>query len=244
MRWRWRGLAFFVLAGCDERVTAPAGIPEGTRQAIVVTAPLWTSTTGGLQRFERDGERWRPVGRPIAVTVGRTGVAWGPGLHAGVSSEPQKREGDGKSPAGVFRLDTAFGYARAAPQGVRYPYRQATERDYFVDDPASGDYNRWVRIENGKANEPAARWGSFERMRRADGMYELGVVVRYNAEPVAPRRGSAIFLHVWEGPGVPTVGCTAMARDNMLELLRWLDPRRQPVLVQAPAAELGRIQLP
>ena len=34
---------------------------------------------------------------------------------------------------------------------------------------------------------------------------------------------SAIFLHVWKEPGAPTCGCTAMAREDLLELLRWLD---------------------
>jgi D-alanyl-D-alanine dipeptidase len=43
-------------------------------------------------------------------------------------------------------------------------------------------------------------------------------------------------MHVWQAPGVPTVGCTAMDAADMEALLRWLDPRAHPVLVQSPRA--------
>jgi hypothetical protein len=33
-----------------------------------------------------------------------------------------------------------------------------------------------------------------------------------------------------------------MAPDDMLALLRWLDPSRQPVLVQLPKAEYGQLR--
>ena len=32
-----------------------------------------------------------------------------------------------------------------------------------------------------------------------------------------------------------------MARENLLELLRWLDPKQQPLLVQAPADEIKNL---
>jgi L,D-peptidoglycan transpeptidase YkuD (ErfK/YbiS/YcfS/YnhG family) len=228
------------LAGCDGPGGIPAGLPEGTGQVMVVTTPAWTSTAGRLQRYERAGEGWRKVGAAMAVTVGRTGMAWGPGLHRAIEAEPQKREGDGKAPAGVFGLDTAFGYAAAGPAGLRFAYRQATEQDYFVDDPKVASYNRWERLAEGAATS----WSSAERMKRSDGLYELGYVVAYNAAPVVPGRGSAIFLHLWEAPGVPTEGCTAMAREDMLTLMRWLDPGKKPLLVQGPAGEVSRIRLP
>src|SRR5688500_5977558 len=83
---------------------SPRPLIEGSEQLVVVTTPGWTATTGSMQRFERAGSasEWRAVDQPVPVVVGRTGIAWGVGFD-GVSSEgPHKREGDGKSPAGMF----------------------------------------------------------------------------------------------------------------------------------------------
>jgi L,D-peptidoglycan transpeptidase YkuD (ErfK/YbiS/YcfS/YnhG family) len=153
----------------------------------------------------------------------------------------EKLEGDGCAPAGIFAIGPAFGYARPAPAGCKLSYRTTNERDYFVDDPASADYNRWVKIPLKEANQPEKYWKSFERMRRSDRLYELGIVIQQNEHPIVKGKGSAVFFHVWKGAGVATAGCTAMARKDLLELLRWLDPKQKPLLVQAPADEIKNI---
>lgn len=216
--------------------------PLASRQALVVSSSGWSASGGRLQRWQRArGEGWHAVGEPIQVSLGRSGMGWGMGLHRGAPG-PSKREGDGRSPAGVFDLGDAFGYAAAPPAGVTVSYRAADERDYYVDDVASEDYNRWRRIPDGDANDPKARWASCERMRRDDDLYELGMIVEHNADGV-PGAGSAIFLHVWPGPESSTSGCTAMSRADLLVLLRWLDPQAAPVLIQAPRDELRALQL-
>jgi hypothetical protein len=99
-------------------------------QTIVVTTTNWNAVEGQLQRYERAtaNEKWRPVGEPISVVVGKNGIGWGIGVLATddpnfrVSSDPVKREGDGKSPAGVFALGTAFGYASQTLPGSKMPY--------------------------------------------------------------------------------------------------------------------------
>ncbi|MFN3243745.1 MAG: L,D-transpeptidase [Planctomycetota bacterium] len=241
-----RALVLFVVAMLAACAAPPptlerVAIPPATRQVVLVTNEHWAATDARLQRFERDGGGgWRQVGGPVAVTVGRSGFGWGLGLHRD-GEGPIKNEGDGRAPAGVFELGTAFGYAADAPAGCRVAYRAAGERDYFVDDAGSTDYNRWRRIPDGEANDPKARWQSCERMRRDDHQYEFGMVVEHN-DACVPGRGSAIFLHVWQQPGAPTSGCTAMARSDLLALLRWLDPTARPLLVQAPrgvVAEVG-----
>ena len=131
-------------------------VPLSSRQAVVVSSVEWSASSGRLQRWQRErDDGWQAFGAPIQVSLGRRGMGWGMGLHRGANG-PSKREGDGRSPAGVFELGEAFGYAAAPPAGVTVPYRAADERDYYVDDVASDDYNRWQRIEDEDANEPAA----------------------------------------------------------------------------------------
>jgi L,D-peptidoglycan transpeptidase YkuD (ErfK/YbiS/YcfS/YnhG family) len=219
----------------------PHSLPVATRQLLVVRTESWSSTVGNLQRYQSIGEKWRAIGNPVPVSVGKNGLGWGLGIYRNPDDAPAKREGDGRAPAGIFRLGPAFGYTPRPPVGCKLVYRPITERDYFVDAPTSEDYNRWVTIPARKPNLPEKLWPSFERMKRPDRLYELGIIVQQNDRPVVKGRGSAIFLHVWRNPSVPTVGCTAMARDDLVALLRWLDPKQEPLLVQAPASELKNI---
>ena len=160
-------------------------------------------------------------------------MAAGGGLPPG-GPVPEKREGDGRSPAGVFPITALFGDSAAAKEMApvaTLPWFQATPDLKCVDDPASRYYNRIV-----DQSVVTPDWHSCEDMLRQDGRYEIGAVVGYNCDPVVPGAGSCIFLHVWEAPGVPTAGCTAMAREDMLALARWLDGALSPVLVQLPRA--------
>ncbi len=188
----------------------------GVRQALVAEpgaglpaahASLWENGTGG----------WVRAWECAAAVAGRAGFA-APGA---------KREGDGCSPSGIFGLSLAFGYAPQAD--TMLPYRRCTAADRWVDDPESPDYNRWVT-----APHPAR---SAERMRRDDALYEFGLVVDYNRDPVVPGAGSAIFVHVRDERGGGTAGCLALPRVEMVALLRRLRPGA--VVVFNPAALTG-----
>jgi L,D-peptidoglycan transpeptidase YkuD (ErfK/YbiS/YcfS/YnhG family) len=78
-------------------------------------------------------------------------------------------------------------------------------------------------------------------MRRADEFYRLGVIVDHNADRVAGC-GSCIFLHIWSGAGKGTAGCTAMEAPRMEAVLRWLEARKRPLLVQLPRGEFERLK--
>lgn len=217
--------------------TAPPIALARATQLLVVTTPNWDTTGGTLRRYSRDGRgSWRPVGSAVPVVVGRTGLAWGVGVEPDVAGEPAKREGDGKAPAGLFPLGTAFGFAPSARAvRTRLPYRRLVETTECVDDVASAHYNAIVD----RARVARVDWKSSERMRSI-GLYRLGVVVDYNATPAAAGRGSCIFLHVWQGPRSSTAGCTAMAEPALAEIVRWLDPARRPALVQLTDAAYAR----
>jgi D-alanyl-D-alanine dipeptidase len=142
---------------------------------------------------------------------------------------PIKQEGDGKSPAGVFRLSSVFGYAPVeALDDLEIPYTHVTESLECVDDVSSGYYNQIVLRD--AVDE--VDWESSEQMLMPGIWYEKGIVVDHNASPVRPGAGSCIFLHNWSGPGDTTAGCTAMAPSVLTEIVYWLDSDADPVLVQ------------
>jgi D-alanyl-D-alanine dipeptidase len=212
---------------------------RSARQLIVVTTPAWDSVSGTLRRYERTDARapWRAVGDPVPIVVGQTGLAWGDATLAR-RGDPRKHEGDGKAPAGRFPLGTAFGFAPASTlEWMRMPYLALGEGTECVDDTASVHYN--TVVDRGAV--PRVDWTSAERMRTID-LYQLGVVVAYNAHPVRKGRGSCIFLHIWRAAGSPTSGCTAMPAPDLETIVRWLDPARDPTLVQLPAAEYARLR--
>ncbi len=221
-------------------MTAQPVIPPASTQLLLCLTADWDAPSGHLQRFERHpGGDWRPLGARIPVMLGRDGMAWGRGLHPPVAGV-DKREGDGRAPAGVFAITALFGNPdddAGWMTAARLPCHAARSDLKCVDDPASTHYNCLV-------DQTAVRcdWTSSEDMRRPDARYAVGAVVAHNAAPVEPGAGSCIFLHVWASPHTPTAGCTAMALADMRDIARWLDGARMPLLVQLPAAEFARRQ--
>jgi D-alanyl-D-alanine dipeptidase len=208
-------------------------------QLVVVTTTGWDSTTGELRRFVRADVHspWRSAGNAVPIVVGRTGLAWGVEFDrfaaAGTpTAGPRKREGDGRSPAGIFPLTTVFGFAPAdSMQWVPLPYLPLTPSTECVDDTSSVHYNTVVD----RRAVTRVDWQSAEHMRQI-AQYRLGVIIGYNATPPVKARGSCIFFHIWGGPRSSTVGCTALDAVELAQLVAWLDPRARPVVVQVPAA--------
>lgn len=215
-------------------------IPSQTQQLLVVLSHDDTSTIGELKRYQKKQDKWERIGAPIPVQLGRSGLAWGAGLHQIPLGQYTKREGDGKAPAGIFELGTAFGY-HAKPDDIKLPYRIARQNDYYVDDVNASDYNQWVELT--PEASPTQRWESFEYMRRDDHRYELGLEVQHNKSPIIAGNGSAIFLHVWKDQNTATAGCTAMSKDNMLEVLQWLDPDAKPLLIQVAQSHIKHLAI-
>jgi D-alanyl-D-alanine dipeptidase len=227
-------------------VQAEGKQPDALRastQILMVTTQDWNGVDGTLQAYERPEahKKWKAAGVPIPVVVGKNGLGWGAGVETDVArrevDDPIKKEGDGKSPAGIFRLSTAFGYAAQEPPGWKMPYLSLTSSVECVDDARSQFY---TRVLDRAAVAPD--WNSSEQMLRPDGEYRWGVVIDHNAEPVTAGAGSCIFLHIWLGPGVGTSGCTAMAQEQLESVLARLDPAKNPLLVQLPRPQYKKLR--
>ena len=235
-----------LLAGCVHRAASEAQSArwQHARQLVLVITADWSADHGTLRSYSRtDGGEWRPTGAPFPVVIGRTGAAWGIGLHdvPHDSDGPVKQEGDGRSPAGVFTIGEAFGYAPAVATALPYVAMQAS--DYCVDVSGSPLYNRIVDADEVGAD---AVKDSTEPMRRdlhADGdqRYREGFVIEHNPRGL-PAAGSCIFAHLWKSPDTTTAGCTAMDPGAMQSLLAWLDAKQRPVFVLLPRSEYHRLR--
>lgn len=214
-------------------------VAESTQLILVIT-PDWNSSQAKLRRFARQDGQWQALSAAQPVVIGKSGSAWGLGLHSRQSGQ-QKREGDGRAPAGMFAIGPAFGYAKSVSTALAY--QAMTERDYCIDVSDSPLYNRIV--DSGKVGEKAIA-GSTEPMRRdlhADGdqRYNLGFVIEHNPRRI-PTGGSCIFAHLWKSSDSATAGCTAMTEPAMRELLGWLDPAKHPLFVLLPRAQYQRLR--
>jgi L,D-peptidoglycan transpeptidase YkuD (ErfK/YbiS/YcfS/YnhG family) len=129
----------------------------------------------------------------------------------GYGPAADKREGDGKTPLGLWPIRAALIRPDRLPApATRLPWRWLRPWDGWsdgVDDPA---YNRPVSIPHRH---------SHETLWRHDHAYDLILVLAHNDSPPIPGRGSAIFWHVRQPDGRPTEGCIAMERAV---LARWL----------------------
>ncbi|WP_237065400.1 L,D-transpeptidase family protein [Microbulbifer guangxiensis] len=216
-----------------------AQIPEDSRQLVLTLSSEWDAPTGQAFRFERQGDRWQQVGVETPVNLGRAGLAWGIGLHPEQPGQ-QKVEGDGRAPAGIFRLGDAFGYGPSLETGL--DYQPMTEGHYCIDVKGSPYYNQTV--DAGEVGAEAVR-GSSEGMRRdlhyGDDQYKKGIFVAHNPANI-DGAGSCIFVHLWSGPGEPTAGCTAFAEPELDRMLAWLKEDANPVYVALPEEEYRKLR--
>lgn len=125
--------------------------------------------------------------------------------RAGVTRD--KREGDGATPAGRWRL-LYFYLRRPAP--LRLAWRRTRKDAIWCDDARSFLYNRPLRAPSSL---------SHEEMWRKDRLYDVVGVMDYNIRPVARGRGSAIFFHIATDDLAPTAGCVALRPRDMARLL-------------------------
>ena len=127
-----------------------------------------------------------------------------------------KREGDGATPTGRFRLlCVLYRPDRVRRPATRLPVKAIRPAAVWCDDSADRNYNREVRLPY-----PA----SHERLWRDDGLYDLVVVLDYNISTRKRRAGSAIFMHVARQGFLPTEGCVALDAADLVRVLARLGP--------------------
>jgi L,D-peptidoglycan transpeptidase YkuD (ErfK/YbiS/YcfS/YnhG family) len=167
------------------------------------------------------------------VLYGKNGLAWGRGVLGTDEAGLHKAEHDGRAPAGVFKIGAIYTYDAKLPEGADYPFHQVTANDAWVDDITLPEYNRFVTIDP-KSQPP---WFEKQKMRLNDFAYRWLVEIRHNADPPVPGDGSAIFFHIRRGTTRPTSGCTTMAEEDLVSLIRLLRADKHPEYALLPWSE-------
>ncbi len=191
----------------------PRAMHRATR-LIIVTVPSMTSVKAMLHTFERRtpaDATWLRAGPPEAAVVGATGIGWSEDFdYLAKKDEPVKREGDKRTPAGIFRVSGPFGF-----EANKLPHYTKLEagRSYCVDDPTSLLYGRIV------SRNLAARVKSTEDMSAVPGL-KRGLRIDYPARRGA-KAGSCIFIQVWDGAEAGTKARIGMPEERVAELQEW-----------------------
>jgi L,D-peptidoglycan transpeptidase YkuD (ErfK/YbiS/YcfS/YnhG family) len=169
---------------------------------ITVAAPSTSSTTATLTVSQCG----KTVLGPWRARVGRNGLS------------SHHREGDGTTPIGTFAIGPTV-YGIDPNPGVHLSYRRLRCGDWWDEDARSPTYNTFRHVTCG-ATPPFG--GGSEALWRATVAYRELAVIEYNAAPIVPGRGSAIFLH--DDTGHATNGCVSLPRTQLIRLLRLLGP--------------------
>jgi L,D-peptidoglycan transpeptidase YkuD (ErfK/YbiS/YcfS/YnhG family) len=141
----------------------------------------------------------------IPVVLGRSGI------------RANKREGDGATPHGEFRLRRLWWRAdRWARPATLLPTRPIDRAVAWCEDPRDRHYNRPFRRS---ANEPG------DRLWREDHLYDWIIEIDHNTRPRVAGRGSAVFLHVARSNRSPTAGCVAFTAGALKRLLTRVGPK-------------------
>jgi L,D-peptidoglycan transpeptidase YkuD (ErfK/YbiS/YcfS/YnhG family) len=222
------GAAFLVPAAAAGQ-SCPQPL-AGARRLVLVTSESMASTAGVARLFERASPeaKWQPAAPPEPVLLGRAGMAWGIGFqHLAADGESRKVEGDGRTPAGIYRIGRSFGFGASPRPG----YQRLTADTVCVDDPASPAYNTVT------SRRLVGRKARGENMRSI-AHYRQGLAVDYPTDAKA-RGGSCIFIHVQRSPTSPTAGCLALPEARVVAWQEFSESGA--VLASLPREALGRL---
>lgn len=218
--------AILVSPVCAE--TCPGPIAEASRLVLVTTRSMDTEQAT-LQLFTRPSANipWKRVSAAEPAVVGKAGLGWGyTFLDFKQSDEPEKFEGDNRTPAGFFRMGPSFGFGPSELTGY---IELKSGETVCVEDPSSPFYNAITKRSD---------IGSVEGDDMSNSsLYRGGLFVDYPSDR-SSRRGSCIFIHIWSAPDKGTAGCVGLPEARVRALQKF--SQAGAVLAVLPETALDR----
>jgi L,D-peptidoglycan transpeptidase YkuD (ErfK/YbiS/YcfS/YnhG family) len=183
---------------------------------VIVHAPSAGTTHATLETFSKVHGVWVKQFAPMAARIGENGFS------------DHHTEGVPSTPTGVYGFGATM-YGNGSDPGVHYGYHHLVTDDWWDENPSSSHYNQFVH-----GSDPG---GGSEALWTIMPQYEFFAFIKYNSPPSGTARGSAVFLH--ESVGRETLGCIALPRSDLLDVLRWLNPAANPRIVIGTDAQLS-----
>ncbi len=195
-------------------------VAQYTNQIMVVAVSDEDAKLCLYEKKFTNGQLWRKMTPDVEDEVQKQDVGkWQLVLETeaiiGKNGLGKTKEGDEKTPVGVFLFTKAFGVLENP--GTKIPYTQIDEKFYWVDDSNSKYYNQFVSIE-----EVVSDWESAEHLVEYDECYGYVLATSYNSEGI-PGKGSAVFLHCTSEEGKATAGCVAIPEKYMQEIMKHVE---------------------
>lgn len=186
---------------------------KGSSQAIIIKVPKTTSVTGTCYVYNKNSNgNWVLLWQFSCVI----------GMH-GVSTN--RTEGDGTTPAGIYGFLYEFGWA--SNPGTKYKYVRTKKGDYWSSVRTFAEYNTFVHYDG----NPLTHFGSkkYYEDLYATTLYKYAAVIAYNTGVnKVVGKGSGIFMHIERTSYTGTSGCIGLKVDNLLKILKWMDPAKSP----------------
>lgn len=193
--------AVLTVAGNGDPAAAAAKYCTGVEANKSVTAKKAievkqrSTITADIYLCQKSGSRYVRDSGPLKARLGFNGTT------------TDKREGDGKTPKGVFWMRDGFG--TSANPGLGKAWTKVTRDHVWVEATKAEGYNTMQRKSEGFEGESLYQ----------PKPYKYAQVIGYN-EARTPGKGSAIFLHA-NTESMKTAGCVSMYESSLVKAMRW-----------------------
>lgn len=188
---------------------------NGCSQVLLVKSPSMSSSSAQVSCYEKTDGEWKCVKSDMYSIIG------GNGMHYGSS----RRQNTNTTPAGIYNIMYMFGWG--GNPGVKYQFKVPDDNSYWNLNDGSPTYNRWVEGNPGGDNEHL----------KTEPLYKYAMVLDYNYEQ-QKGKGGAIFIHL--NPPHYTGGCIGLGESNLVSVMRWLDPGKNPKVLTCSESDLSR----
>jgi len=185
---------------------------SSSTQVFLVTTNGTSTSYGTGSMYEKTDGQWKKL-NTFAVRLGGNGISY------------TRMQNSDQTPAGVLNILSAFGIADNPSSN--YAYHKVTSSDYWDLNSGSTTYNRMISSNPG---------GNLEHLIDFETEYKYGLVTDWNYDQ-SPNKGGAIFIHV-NGSGA-TGSCISLTEGDMVRLIKWVDPARNPKVLVVPNSDLG-----
>ncbi|WP_461207476.1 peptidoglycan-binding protein [Clostridium sp. DL1XJH146] len=187
--------------------------PGNSEQVLVVLADSYGTLQSTYTAYEKVSGNWKVVYSGKSV-VGKNGF------------NDNRTQGDKTTPTGKYGFPFMFG--TASNPGVKFTYKVATTGDYWASNTILEEYNIWLHYDG---DDPVERMYDFESLWKQP-LYKYAAVIDFNYYGNKQLgKGSGIFLHLWRQGTSGTAGCVAMSETDLLQVMKWMDPAKNPCII-------------